>query len=193
MTLSSCDQPKKSKSRTPNLNEKKATSRDTEGSTQNVETQKKETSEKPDCIFDVSAQNDDFLKGIGELEGYHWNPETKTAFIRISKTETLDIFRGGCDHFSMKATFSVSKDLTLEKNQKDLFDKIIWVSSLLYNQIDSQAIKKALSEGKYSLDEISDESTTMHLMDQKLYKNYVIHYDSGNDRYNQFSINYHLN
>lgn len=158
----------------------------TENSTQKIP-------DKTDCIFDTSTQNDSFLKGIDDLKGYSWNTETKTASLRLSKTEVLEIYRGGCDQFSLKATFTVPKKITLEKNQKYIFDKILWVSELIYDASEYKIIEESLTEDKYAIDKTNPERIHINLMDQKIYNSFVIYYDSYYPEYNTFSIEYFLN
>jgi hypothetical protein len=160
---------------------------------QPVETQTAPKETTPDCVFDLSTQNDDFLKGIGELEGYYWNPETKTAFIRLSKTETLDIHRGGCDEFSLEATFTVPKNITLETHQKYIFEKILWIAELLYHPSDFKVLKKTIKEDKYAVSDSEAEQVHINLMDQEVYNSYLITYDRQDPKQNTFSISYFIN
>lgn len=157
------------------------------------EKKKEQASKNIDCVFDLTTQNDDFLKGIDALKEYSWDQETKTASLRLSKTEVLEIYRGGCDHFSLKATFTVPKKITLEKNQKYIFDKILWISQLVYHNSEYELIESTLTEEKYAIDKTNPERIHINLMDQKIYNSFVIYYDSYYPEYNTFSIEYFLN
>lgn len=158
-----------------------------------TENKTQKTPDQTDCAFDTSTQTDHFLKGIDDLKGYSWDPKTKTASLRLSKTEVLEIYRGGCDQFSLKATFTVPKTITLEKNQKYIFDKILWISELVYDKSEYEIIEKSLTEDKYAIDKTNPERIHINLMDQKIYNSFVIYYDSYYPEYNTFSIEYFLN
>ncbi|MEN3324893.1 hypothetical protein VP395_14230 [Mariniflexile soesokkakense] len=85
-----------------------------------------------DCVFDQETQTDGFLKGIKELENYVWDSESKTASIQISDNEILKIYRGGCTHFVLSATYEIKNlNLSFPKDKEFVFSKVLWVSELL--------------------------------------------------------------
>jgi hypothetical protein len=91
-----------------------------------------EMTEVEDCIFDQEAQTDEFLKGIKEFENYVWDSETKLATVELSKTEMLKIYRGGCAHFTLSATFEIKNlNLSFPKDKEFIFSKVLWVSQLI--------------------------------------------------------------
>lgn len=143
-----------------------------------------------DCIFDQKTQNDDFLKGIEELKEYSWDAISKTATIKFSNKEILEIYRGGCNHFSLNATFKVSKNITFKNNREFIFSKISWVSNLIFNKTESKIISDCLNSS-YSVDNTNPNDIHINLMNNKVYNNFTIFYNSKNTEYNSFSIDYY--
>lgn len=154
-----------------------------------IENQEKEE----DCIFDQETQNDDFLKGISELKGYVWNQEKRTATLKISEKETLKIFRGGCDHFSLSATFLVPKEITFQKNEKYFLSRILWISKLIYHKTEFEAIDIVIKENKYSVDKSNPENIHINFLNKEVYNSFTAFYNAENKDYNTFSIEYFLN
>ena len=153
----------------------------------------KEVIKKSDCIFDLETQNDDFLKGIKELQNYSWDSKTKTATIIISIDETIEIYRGGCDDFSLSAKFIVPKKITFKKNKEYIFGKILWVSKLLYDKSDYEIINECINKNKYSVDESDPNNIHINLMNNLVYNNFIIFYNNEENQFNTFSITYFIN
>lgn len=103
-----------------------------------------------DCIFDQTTQTDEFLNGVKELSDYEWFPEKKEAEVVLNDHWSLTIKRGGCDHFEMSATFFYDRILDIEKDKKQIFDSIIWITSLL-EEFDGESIKKAILDNKITI------------------------------------------
>ncbi|CAM1345601.1 hypothetical protein [Tenacibaculum amylolyticum] len=145
-----------------------------------------------DCIFDQSTQNDGFLKDINELKNYTWDSIKKTATIKISDQEILKIHRGGCDHFSLNAEFTVPKSITFDHHKEYIFSRILWVSELLYKS-SFKAIKDALKDNKISITQESSHFTFISLTHEELYESFFVTFKSDNTEYNTFSISYYIN
>lgn len=149
---------------------------------------KKELSQ--DCIFDQETQTDYFLKGIKELENYTWDNETKTAEIVLNDHWNLTLKRGGCDHFEMSAEFMVDRELDFEKDEKLIFDKISWISSLLNKEFDYEIIQECIEKQKLDIN-IEDNKRHIHFMDERIYESYyMLFYLSENG--SNFFIRYYL-
>jgi hypothetical protein len=146
--------------------------------------------EDEECIFDQSTQTDEFLKNIKELENYVWDEENRTATIKLSKTEILKIYRGGCMHFSLSATFVYDRILDLEKDKKLIFDKIIWIS-LLLDEFDGKDIKEAISNSHFSITKNAENDFHLNFMEGRLYELYYINFN--NEDKTTFEIGYYLN
>ena len=144
--------------------------------------------ENEDCIFDQSTQTDEFLKDIKELEGYVWHPDTKMAEIILNKQESLIIKRGGCDVFQFYASFMNEKVLDFEKDKKQIFDSIIWITSLL-EDFDGEDIKRVIEEGKISITKRDEFNYHANFMDQKLYEQYYFNFN--NKDITTFEIGYY--
>ncbi|MHA7843965.1 MAG: hypothetical protein ACX93I_11640 [Winogradskyella sp.] len=144
--------------------------------------------ENEDCIFDQSTQTDEFLKDIKELEGYVWHPDTKLAEIILNKQESLIIKRGGCDVFQFYASFMNEKVLDFEKDKKQIFDSIIWITSLL-EDFDGEDIKRVIEEGKISITKSDEFNYYANFMDKKLYEQYYFNFN--NKDITTFEIGYY--
>lgn len=144
--------------------------------------------ENEDCIFDQSTQTDEFLKDIKELEGYVWHPDTKMAEIILNKQESLIIKRGGCDVFQFYASFMNEKVLDFEKDKKQIFDSIIWITSLL-EDFDGEDIKRVIEEGKISITKRDEFNYHANFMDKKLYEQYYFNFN--NKDITTFEIGYY--
>ena len=146
-----------------------------------------------DCTFDLKTQNDGFLKGIKELKNYYWNQKNKTATIKISNQETINIFRGGCYDFLLKAEFQVPKTITFKKNKKYILNRILWISKLIYEEIDHLEIERCLLKNQISISESDPSDIHINLLSTKIYNSHTIFYNSKNKKFNTFSIEYFTN
>ncbi len=144
--------------------------------------------ENEDCIFDQSTQTDEFLKDIKELEGYVWHPDTKMAEIILNNQESLILKRGGCDVFQFYASFMNEKVLDFEKDKKQIFDSIIWITSLL-EDFDGEDIKRVIEEGKISITKHDEFNYHANFMDKKLYEQYYFNFN--NKDITTFEIGYY--
>ncbi len=82
-------------------------------------------SQENECVFDLETQTNEFLKNTDLWNNHDWDSKTKTATIYASDHETLEITRGGCDHFSYYLT------LTLNDDQTELIDYDYWLDHIL--------------------------------------------------------------
>lgn len=142
------------------------------------------------CFFDQTTQTDNFLKGIKELEGYIWRSDTKTAEIILNKYESLLIRRGGCDTFQFSAAFMSEKILDLEKDKKEIFDKIIWITSLL-EDFDGEDIKASIDDNKFVITKDDEFNSHGNFMDEKLYELYYFVFN--NEHITTFELGYYYN
>jgi hypothetical protein len=145
-----------------------------------------------DCTFDQETQTDEFLKGIKDLEVYTWDVETKTAEIVLNDHWGLTIKRGGCDHFEMYASFVYDRILDIEKegDRKQIFDNIIWITSLL-EDFDGEDIKRVIEENEISITKRDEFNYHANFMDEKLYELY--YFDFNNKDKTTFKIGYYYN
>jgi len=144
-----------------------------------------------DCIFDQETQTDDFIKGIKELKGYVWNANLKTAKVTLNNHWLLEIARGGCDHFELSATFKSKAKLDLEKDRDTIFNKIVWITSLI-EEFEGEAIKETIENNKLSITKESESFSYVNFMNQRLYNEYTMYYGVENDT-TSFTISYNLN
>lgn len=142
-----------------------------------------------DCIFDQSTQTDDFLKGIKELEGYVWFEEDKIAELVLNDHWSLSIKRGGCDHFELSAAFFYERILDFEENKKDILDKIVWVTSLLNEEFESNEIKKSIEENKMTFTEVKN-GFYGNFLNSKIYEMYTFYFTNGEQNTN-FGISFY--
>ncbi len=150
-----------------------------------------EITTKEDCIFDQSTQTSDFLEGIQELEGYVWDAESKTAHFPELGGWELAITRGGCDHYELSATFIRNEVLEFSKEKDFVFEKIIWITSLL-DEFQGGVIKEVIEGNKVSITKENENYYYGNFMDERVYENFYMDYKLANDR-TEFSINYWLN
>ena len=143
-----------------------------------------------DCIFDQSIQTDVFLKGIKELEGYTWDDDSKSAEIVLNDHWSLTITRGGCDHFLLSAEFLYDRNLEFEDNKKVIFEKIIWITSLLKEEFEFESIKSCIEEDKLTFTE-TDNGFFGNFMDSKIYEMYTFDYRKEKET-TVFGISYYL-
>ena len=143
-----------------------------------------------DCIFDQSIQTDVFLKGIKELEGYTWDDDSKSAEIVLNDHWSLTITRGGCDHFLLSAEFFYDRNLEFEDNKKVIFEKIIWITSLLKEEFEFESIKSCIEEDKLTFTE-TDNGFFGNFMDSKIYEMYTFDYRKEKET-TVFGISYYL-
>lgn len=143
-----------------------------------------------DCVFDQETQTDEFLKGIKELENYVWDSESKTAEIVLNDHWGLTIKRGGCNHFEMSASFLYDRVLDFEKDKKQIFDNIIWITSLL-KDFDAEIIKESINNDKIVITKDDKFNYHINFMDVKLYELYFMNFN--NDEVTTFDIGYYYN
>ena len=157
---------------------------------ENIEAKSSAKLVNQDCYFDQSTQTDDFLSDIEDLEGYNWNHETKIAEIVHNDHWSLNIKRGGCDDFEMSASFMYDGILDIEKDKKQIFDKVIWITSLL-KDFDGKDIKRVIEEDKVSITKRDEFNYHANFMDEKLYELYYFNFN--NEGRTNFEIGYYYN
>jgi hypothetical protein len=141
-----------------------------------------------DCLLNQSMQTDNFLKNIKELEGYFWNDESKTAKIVLSDSWELVIKNGGCNHYEVSATFTYDGILDVEKDKKLIFDKIIWITSLIEG-FDGETIKEVIDTDRVSVTKEDEYNYYFNFMDERLYELYFMNFNNNNN-VTTFSIGY---
>jgi len=146
--------------------------------------------ENEECTFDQSTQTDEFLKNIEELENYVWDKENRIATIKLSDTEVLKIYRGGCMDFSLSATFVNNRILDFEEDKRQIFNKIIWITSLL-NEFEGEEISNVIKEGNLAITKEDNFNYNVSFMNEKLYEFYYFNFNNK-DR-TTFEIGYYLN
>ena len=145
------------------------------------------------CTFDIKTQDDNFLKNIEELKDYKWDQKNKTATIDIYPNETIKIYRGGCNHFLLKAEFLVPKTFTFEKNKEYIFKRILWISKLIYDDEDFVEIEKCILKKHITIDQSNTSYVHINLLSNKIYNSYTIFYNTKGSVNNIFSIEYFIN
>jgi hypothetical protein len=149
--------------------------------------------ENQNCIFDQTKQTDDFLKGIKEFEGYVWNPETKIAIIKLSETETLEIFRGGCAHFSLSATFTFNnKMLSFKKDKEFIIRKSLWISKLI-TEFHFEELSNNLESNSYIIEDYENNSTQIYFTNKYLANNHYSIWISNNTTNSKIEIGFYIN
>lgn len=154
----------------------------------NVESDSTVAKETQDCIFDQTTQTDYFLKNIKELEGYVWNEDSKRADIILNDHWNLSITRGGCDSFQFSAHFFYERILDLEKDKVQIFDQIIWITSLL-KDFKGKKIEKAIKENKVSITKEDEFNYYANFIDSELYELYYFNFN--NKDVTTFEIGYY--
>jgi hypothetical protein len=91
-----------------------------EGSEETVETEEG-SEEEPDCIFDLAAQTDEFIKETEEFRNYAWDSLSKTATIILENGDTLYAQRGGCYHFTYSGRL-------VTKEKHEIMDTVFWLN-----------------------------------------------------------------
>lgn len=143
-----------------------------------------------DCIFDQTTQTDAFLHGIKELENYVWDSESKTAEIVLSDHWGLSLKRGGCDHFTVQADFIYDRAIDFEKDEKFIFQLILWISNLI-EDFDEKTISECIKNDKISI-EIEDGKRHIHFMDVKIYESYYMSF-SVLENTSYIHLSYYIN
>lgn len=110
-----------------------------------------------DCTFDLDTQTDDFLKSIPEFSNYTWNNDKKQATIVLENNDTLLVQRGGCNHFVFSATLILQKSDLKVENQKEIFEKALWMAEKLYEKSDYMYFQTAISIGEYDMEKHENE------------------------------------
>jgi hypothetical protein len=146
--------------------------------------------ETGNCLFDQSTQTDKFLKGIKEFENYIWNQETKTANIVLSENETLEIFRGGCNHFELGVKFIYkNEEFNIEKNKNFIKNKILWISKLI-EEFDYKEINEVIKNNKISIIKENETSYYLNFMSVELYELYSSNIKVNSDGW-EFSFGFY--
>lgn len=148
--------------------------------------------EVPECIFDQKTQNDDFLKGKKELKGYTWDDKTKTATLKLSDTETIEIYRGGCDYFIHGAKFIVPKSISLDNDKDAIMKKKLWISELIFDKEGFELIKNNIENKKYTSESYIEGKTEILLEGSNEISGTVITFDTTNPEYNTYSITFSI-
>jgi hypothetical protein len=77
-----------------------------------------------DCIFDLETQTNDFLIETPFWENHNWDVEAKTAYVKLTEADSLEIYRGGCSHFG----YYVS--LISSSQNADISDDAFWIAEI---------------------------------------------------------------
>lgn len=154
----------------------------------NLQEDVKDSSEE--CIFDQATQTDEFLKGIDELSDYVWFEKEKRAEITLSDYWDLSIIRGGCDHFELTAKFTYKGKLDFEKDKKLLFNKIVWITSLI-EEFDGEIIERCLKDKKYSETKEDEYNYYVEFLNEKIYESYSLRFNNENNTI--IEISYFIN
>lgn len=146
-----------------------------------------------DCIFDQTTQTDEFLKGIKELENYVWNQETKTATIKLSDVEILEIYRGGCAHFGLSATFTFNDKKILYPIDKEfIIEKSLWISRIL-KEFAFDEISKSFESNGYMVDIEDNDSYIFDFKDPYLIDNHYSIWIKNNPTHSNIEISFYIN
>lgn len=142
------------------------------------------------CIFDQSTQTDDFLKGIEELKGYVWDNKTKTATVKLSEEEKIEIYRGGCDVFAMSTT--IIYDTKLQFSEEFVIQAIKRIIELLPNEYEEKLITQYLSTNKLVFIKEGENNYDANFMSQELYESINVLYKIKNNKA-YISLDYYIN
>ena len=143
-----------------------------------------------DCTFDQETQTDDFLKGIKELEGYSWNQETKTAIIKLSETEILSIYRGGCAHFELSGSFNLKNvNLSYPRDKKIIYKKALWLAERLTG-FPYKIIKKDILNENFEIYN-DHNSVSLEFLSEKNFPLYI--WVSDNNEYSEIALIFTIN
>jgi hypothetical protein len=148
-----------------------------------------ENKEDEDCIFDQTTQTDDFLKGIKEFEGYTWNKETKTASIRLSENEALEIYRGGCAHFGLSISFKlIGENVSYPKDKQVVFGKLLWAAKLI-KEFDYELIEKDILNENFEIYN-GHNNTSLELLSETNNSLYI--WISDHSEYSEIAIIFNM-
>ncbi len=108
--------------------------------------------ESEECVFDQTTQTDKFLRNIKELNGYKWDHEKRTATFVLETGDTLLIYRGGCNHFTVSAEFRLRNDKTDYTQWRNVYKKVLWVAKILDKEFDYQELKQDIELNKVKVE-----------------------------------------
>ena len=119
-----------------------------------------------DCVFDMNTQTSEFLEGIKEFENFLWIDSLKTATIPLENGDTIEITRGGCDHYSFYVTLISYSDLT------KIEDVDYWINRMekltrLISEFENDNIYSLYQEEKYNL--IENDNQLYYSFNQDAY------------------------
>ncbi|RIJ42554.1 hypothetical protein [Pontibacter oryzae] len=112
-----------------------------------------------DCIFDQETQTDEFLKNVSELNNYSWDNDKRTATVILETGDTLLIYRGGCNHFSVAAEFRFRKDKTDYSRWSNVYEKVLWIANLLDKEFDYNELKQAINSKNLTYKRLEETET----------------------------------
>lgn len=148
LLLSCSNQPKEATSQSDSLQRDSET---TEAESLKPEVLDSSTSIGEDeCIFDVSTQTDDFVKGIAELANYTWDDASKTATILLENGDTLYAQRGGCYHFTYAGRL-VTRDNHEVMDTAFWLNKGKWIADRVFRDYDKKLVDSLISNKIYTI------------------------------------------
>jgi hypothetical protein len=108
--------------------------------------------------FYLSTQTDGFLKNNPLVKNYKWNNVKKEGLVYLDSGDSIEVIRGGCNHF----LFECSKDvgaLDYLKSSKEEFalKTAIGMAFKLFPKDDAQLFDSLVSHQDYTVERSKDD------------------------------------
>jgi hypothetical protein len=145
-----------------------------------------------DCVFDSNTQTDEFLNKIPEFENYTWYPSKTTAKLKYEK-DSLEIYKGGCAHFSVGVKMKIPKDSVNYNSWKNIISKILPVTELLKDDFAYENILKAIENKEYKIDSIYGSGQAMFFQNEYLSMNNYSIYQESNTNHDIIELSWYMN
>lgn len=111
-----------------------------------------ESAAEDECMFDLLTQTDDFLKNNPWVKKYKWNDEDKQGVVYLDSGDSIEIRRGGCNHFSFECSKDVGSLASLKAPKEEFALKTaIGLAVKYYDKEDALLVDSLVSHQDYKV------------------------------------------
>ncbi|MEZ5042925.1 MAG: hypothetical protein R2828_23725 [Saprospiraceae bacterium] len=122
-----------------------------EGFIKPVDTPENAIESSNDCTFDQTTQTDAFVKAIPTIQSYTWDPVTHTATIPQPNGDTLELFRGGCDHYAVGGRIKTLQSVDLS-NTQSWIGKALQLAEIMKSEMEVDSLRKAIQQKDFVIE-----------------------------------------
>ena len=145
-----------------------------------------------ECMFDLATQTGEFLQANPKVDHYEWSNEKHEGLVFMKNGDTLEVIRGGCNHF----LFQCSKDLYFPLGESPSNEVILDMANQMAQSIfpdsDVQLIDSLIGAKEYHYGE--DQGSRYWYLKYEGYASLEVAYMYWKDtRHYTLSVGYMMN